>query len=79
MFGNGFLTKLRGTNCPSELLKDITFLDTPGILAGQKQTDSRGYNFAEVVRFLADRVDRIILMFDAGKVDISDEYKVTYF
>ena len=33
------------------------------------------YNFCEVVEWLAERVDRIILLFDAHKLDISDEFR----
>uniref|UniRef100_A0A8R1XZ86 Dynamin-type G domain-containing protein n=1 Tax=Onchocerca volvulus TaxID=6282 RepID=A0A8R1XZ86_ONCVO len=75
MFGSAFLTRMRGATLPAKLLEHITFMDTPGILSGQKQRTSRGYDFASVVNYIAGKVDMIVLLFDTSKLDISDEYK----
>jgi hypothetical protein len=45
------------------------------VLSGQKQLMSRGYDFAKVSRWFAERSDLILLMFDPSKLDISDEFK----
>uniref|UniRef100_A0A9L0RW84 EH domain containing 4 n=2 Tax=Equus caballus TaxID=9796 RepID=A0A9L0RW84_HORSE len=42
---------------------------TPGAAAG-----GSGYDFCQVLQWFAERVDRIILLFDAHKLDISDEF-----
>uniref|UniRef100_A0A0G4HGH0 EH domain-containing protein n=1 Tax=Chromera velia CCMP2878 TaxID=1169474 RepID=A0A0G4HGH0_9ALVE len=73
-FGNTFLSRFEVAMCPSPVLQGITLIDTPGVLSGNKQT-SRGYDFEGVIQWFGDRVDLILLMFDAHKLDISDEFR----
>jgi hypothetical protein len=74
-FGNGFLTKFEGSLCDAEILERITFVDTPGILSGEKQRLGRSYDFSLVTEWFVSRSDLILLLFDAHKLDISDEFK----
>ncbi|CAG0883341.1 unnamed protein product [Cyprideis torosa] len=74
-FGNAFLNRFRCSLVKSDVLKYVSIIDTPGILSGEKQRVDRGYDFTGVLEWFAERVDRIIILFDAHKLDISDEFR----
>jgi len=58
-----------------QLLDEITLVDTPGVLSGEKQRTQRSYDFTGVVSWFAAKCDLILLLFDPHKLDISDEFK----
>jgi GTPase SAR1 family protein len=74
-FGSAFLNHFNGSVCSAPLLRNVTIVDTPGVLSGAKQRIHREYDFAQVAKWFADRSDLILLLFDAHKLDISDELK----
>lgn len=74
-FGVGFLDRFEGASCNADILEQLTFVDTPGVLAGDKQRSGRGYDFNELVSHFSLRADMILLLFDANKLDVSDEMR----
>ena len=64
-FGNAFLTRFECSKLDSPVLNGMSLIDTPGVLSGEKQRIKRGYEFEEVVKWFADRVDMILVLFDA--------------
>ncbi|EYU27376.1 hypothetical protein ABFS82_13G164500 [Erythranthe guttata] len=74
-FGSAFLSKFECSQMPHPLLEHITFVDTPGVLSGEKQRTQRSYDFTGVTSWFASKCDLILLLFDPHKLDISDEFK----
>ncbi|CAI9086866.1 OLC1v1020787C1 [Oldenlandia corymbosa var. corymbosa] len=73
-FGGAFLSKFECSQMPHPLLDHITFVDTPGVLSGEKQRTQRSYDFTGVISWFAAKADLILLLFDPHKLDISDEF-----
>ncbi|KAM3328054.1 EH domain-containing protein 1 [Capsicum galapagoense] len=73
-FGGAFLSKFECSQLPHSLLDHISFVDTPGVLSGEKQRTQRSYDFTGVISWFAAKCDMILLLFDPHKLDISDEF-----
>ncbi|KAA6374093.1 MAG: putative RME1A, RME-1/EHD family protein, partial [Streblomastix strix] len=74
-YGSNFLSRFQVSMCGAKLLESITLIDTPGVLSGAQQRMGRAYNFRAVVEWFASKADLILLLFDAHKLDISDEFR----
>lgn len=74
-FGTSFLAKFEVSQMPHPLLEHVSFVDTPGVLSGEKQRTQRSYDFTGVTEWFASKCDLILLLFDPHKLDISDEFK----
>ncbi|CAN1242289.1 EH domain-containing protein 1 [Linum perenne] len=74
-FGTAFLSKFECSQMPHPLLEHITFVDSPGVLSGEKQRIHRSYDFTGVTSWFASKCDLILLLFDPHKLDVSDEFK----
>lgn len=74
-FGSSFLSKFECSHMPNSLLKHMSFIDTPGVLSGEKQRTNRSYDFPGVTEWFAAKCDLILLVFDPYKLDISDEFR----
>lgn len=74
-FGSSFMNKFQVSTCPSPLLQNITLIDTPGVLSGDQQRLGRSYDYVKVCEWFAEKADMILILFDAHKLDISDELK----
>lgn len=68
------LHHLQGVTVKSEILREMSFLDTPGILSGGHHNE-RAYDFTELVQWFANRADLILFFFDVHKPDIPDQVK----
>ncbi|KAJ7946356.1 EH domain-containing protein 1-like [Quillaja saponaria] len=81
-FGGAFLSKFECSQMPHPLLDQITFVDTPGVLSGEKQRTQRSYDFtamnlSESLHSLRGHDDKIrVVLNKADKVDTQQLMRV---
>lgn len=66
-FGEDFLSHFRMKLLPIGFLRDVTLVDTPGMIDAADRQAGRGYDFSAVVRWFAERADVILVFFDPDR------------
>lgn len=72
-FGPTFLSHFRRRARPVPLLKDVTLVDTPGMIDAAREEWGRGYDFTGVVRWFAERAELVLVFFDPDKPGTTGE------
>lgn len=72
-FGPDFLNHFRMRLVPSERLKNVTLIDTPGMIDASDPNAGRGYDFGGVVRSLASQADLVMVFFDPERPGTTTE------
>jgi len=77
-FGESFLGNFQGFQVPCELLKNVTLVDTPGVLESAKDIHQRKYDYIKLSRWFAERSDMIFVLFDPTKLDAGVELRMMF-
>jgi len=72
-FGPELLSHFRLKLRPIPLLRDVTLVDSPGMIDAATEGSGRGYDFAGVVRWFAERADVVLVFFDPEKPGTTGE------
>ncbi len=74
-FGKKLVSRLRLKALPLALLRDITLIDSPGMIdsAASGMKNDRGYDFFAVLKKLGEMADIVVLFFDPDKPGTTGE------
>jgi len=72
-YGPGFVKRLRMKLLPAPLLREVTLIDSPGMIDSADRGVGRGYDFIEAARNFAERADLILFFFDPDKPGTTGE------
>ena len=72
-FGQTLVSHLRLRRMPSPALDGLALIDSPGMIDAADASVDRGYDFAGVVRWFAERADVILFLFDPDKPGTTGE------
>ena len=72
-FGDQLVSHIRLKLRPAELLREVTLIDSPGMIDEAKAENGRGFDFPGVVRWFAERADLVLVFFDPDKPGTTGE------
>ncbi|MEM8820712.1 MAG: dynamin family protein [Pseudomonadota bacterium] len=72
-FGDQLVAHVKLKLRASELLRNVTLIDSPGMIDEAKAESGRGYDFPGVVRWFAERADLVLIFFDPDKPGTTGE------
>lgn len=72
-FGDQLVSHVRLKLRSVELLRDVTLIDSPGMIDEAKAESGRGFDFPGAVRWFAERADLVLVFFDPDKPGTTGE------
>ena len=72
-FGQEFISHFRMKRRPVQLLREVTLVDSPGMIDAAREESGRGYDYAGVARWFAERADVVLCFFDPDKPGTTGE------
>lgn len=72
-FGDQLVTHVRLKLRSVDMLRNVTLIDSPGMIDEAKAESGRGFDFPGVVRWFAERADLVLVFFDPDKPGTTGE------
>lgn len=72
-FGDQLVSHIRLKLRPADLLRQVTLIDSPGMIDEAKAGSGRGYDYPGAVRWFAERADLVVVFFDPEKPGTTGE------
>jgi GTP-binding protein EngB required for normal cell division len=72
-FGPQFLSHFKVKTRPVPILREVTLIDSPGMIDSPGEGSGRGFDFAGAVRWFAERADVVLVFFDPEKPGTTGE------
>lgn len=72
-FGPQFLSHFKVKSRPVPVLREVTLIDSPGMIDSPGEGSGRGFDFAGAVRWFAERADVVLVFFDPEKPGTTGE------